>query len=295
MCHLHAFCSVKNSKTDAHVFSFYHVIVYVLKCEARNDLKSMPYLVYWFDLSLKSGLPQITLEPCGTLFSMEFGERLGLDRLPKAIEMKLRRMEDLTSEENLACDVLNAYDKAKESRSPPFVIQPDDALYTVFKVSSANNLLVVVPQKQQKVMPMVGQRLKVLWETVSSYYYGVVKCIRGDFYFLVYDDNETQWLPLADHTFEVVPMDEGKSALLLARAEDPRWHSDLPAETAQQKLNIETTGVANQVSTGKTEWHDKTPKQNQTSRQTRKYTPKKDKNGFFKRPVGRAPSGCEWK
>jgi len=197
-------------------------------------MTSMPYLVYWFDLSLQSGVPHITLEPCGSLISSEFGEKLGLDRVPKDMEIKFlrmddRRMEDRTSEEKLVCDTLNAYEKAKKSRSPPMIIQPDDTLYTVCKKSTRN---ILHPQREET------------------------------------------------------------SAPLPARAQDPRWRMDLlRAKTAQQELSIKA-GVANLVGNGKAESRDKTSKQNS---RTQKCTPKKDKNGFFKRPAGRAKGGHEWK
>lgn len=109
--------------------------------------------------------------------------------------------------------------------------QPDDALYKVVRASelslptpntlqkktetAADALIEMMgPQEQQqqsqsksqpqkesksqsnKPMPTVGDRVKVYWEYLETYFYGFVDTVRGDFYFIIYDDEEVSFVAI---------------------------------------------------------------------------------------------------
>jgi len=87
--------------------------------------------VYWFQPSLRSGTPYITLESWDSVLSFKAGERLNYDRIPKDIEKKIRAKQELTAGEQLVCDALDAFEAARESRSPPSTLKRDEELYAV--------------------------------------------------------------------------------------------------------------------------------------------------------------------
>jgi len=307
-------------------------------------MDDMPYLAYWFDTSLQQGAPHVTLEPSGSIMSYEFGERLNYDQVPKELTKKLMAHgeQQLTAEERVICKSLVDLENARVSSGPPMAVQPDDALYKVVRASelllptpnslkkktetAANTLIEMMGQQQQqqqqtnKPMPCVGDRVKVYWELLEVFFYGFVNKVRGDFFHVVYDDEETQWLPLSEHIFEIVPDNEHDVETPPSRDPDPRWFADSPRK-APQKRQAKVKSEDNSES--ETEWQGKASssgkgkgKKNnlQGSRKKQKgktdkkpvtcffkngvwftkQAPSQDAKGFYKRPTGRAPKGFEW-
>jgi len=267
--------------------------------EASGNLKDMPYLVYWFEQSLLYASPHVTLEPCASVWSFEDGEKLSYDRIPRDIEKKMLTNQALTADEKLVCKAFSALDAARKSGSPAVIVQPDEEVYKVIRAptstagvqtESTTNASTEQPRlpPKQKNMPVVGQRIKVMWDQ-SLFYYGVVKSVRDDFYFIVYDDEETQWLPLADHKFKIVPQSERSKEALPTRAPNPRWNMDTPGKAdVTVKDRVDESLSAQKAKDGKGTrifrngyWIPKTPS-------------KKDAKGFFNRPPGRPPKGFEW-
>lgn len=274
----------------------------------------MPYLIYWFEDSLRYESPHITLEPSASVLSFELGERLSYDRIPKDIEKKIRTKQALTAHEKLVCDALDAFDAARESGSPPVNMQPDEEVYKVMRApnstsqvqaeSVANNASSEQAHlPKQKNMPKVGERIKVKWD-FGLFYYGMVTGVRDQFYFIEYDDEETQWLPLADFTFEIVPESERSKEALPKRAPDARWSMDTPGKCLPKQAESSPQEVDESVRDGDDESERQgTKTKDGTATPTRtlrngfwipKSQPKKDDKGFFIRPMGRPPKGFEW-
>lgn len=185
----------------------------------------MPKLVYWFDASLQKGAPQITLESGSYILSYERGLELNYDQPPKAVIKKLlgtNGLQSLTASEKVLCKALTALEEARESGTVPVPpVQQENELYKIVSASEMLPPTSASPQKTaekapidmetqggqpqpQSGMPEIGARLKVFWESLDTFFSGYVDNVRGGFYFIVYDDDETQWLPLADHRFEIL-------------------------------------------------------------------------------------------
>ena len=323
----------------------------------------MPYLVYWFDKSLETGVPCVTLEPSSSIMSYEFGEKLNYDQVPKEISKKLLgRTQELTRSEQILCNALVALEAARESRALSCeVVPPDDVLYQIVRADdkgasprtpasqkqkmatdallqvlgpphtpSSENLSPERTHQQKPGMPQVGDRVKVWWESMDMFYYGYVDDIRGgEFYFIVYDDEETQWLPLADHKFKIVSEDEYTEEAPPAREVDPRFHclslsksrnnnnNNKSSPAARRKRAAKPSKSATQGEDSESEWKSSTEKQespvpaNKTMKSKSgtpsssrrvfkdglwiiKKLPNKDANGLYSRPCGRSPKGFEW-
>lgn len=104
------------------------------QCEANGDFQNLPYLVYWFEPSLGSKTPYITLESWDSVLPCSAGERLDYDRVPKEIEKKIRAKQELTAGEQLICDALAAFEAARDRRLPPCTMKRDEELYMVVKI-----------------------------------------------------------------------------------------------------------------------------------------------------------------
>lgn len=344
--------------TNSHVFS---INICCIQHEAKDTTVDMPYLVYWFDKSLETGVPCVTLVPSSSIMSYEFGEKLDYDQVPKEISKKLLgRTQELTRSEQILCDALVAMEAARESGALSWeVVPPDDVLYQIVRADdkgasprtpasqkqkmaahallqvlrppetpSSENLSPERPQQQQPGMPQVGDRVKIWWESMDMFYYGYVDDIRGgDFYFIVYDDEETQWLPLADHKFEIVSEDEYTEETPPSREADPRFHCLSPSKprnnnnksspSARRKGAAKPSQSVNRNEDSESEWKSSAEKQEShvpankevksksgktsTSRCVfkdglwiTKNLPNKDANGLYSRPCGRSPKGFEW-
>jgi len=183
------------------------------------------------------------------------------------------------------------------------------------KETAANALIEMLgpQQPQQKPgMPQIGERVKILWPSLDTYFYGTVEKTRGDFYFIFYDDDETQWLPLADHNFKIVSPDEGEAASpSVSRCDDPRWNDSSPlrgnkksppsspeqsnddASEMEWKGNIKSGGNKAKAKKQKAQ---SVPKSQAVKTETKtrfmrngcwfmKQPPKKDGKGFYLKPT----------
>jgi len=178
----------------------------------------------------------MTLEPRDSIVSYERGEQLQYDQVPKEIVKKLMAHASLTASERVLCDALTALENARVSGAPPVAVMvpPEDKLYQIVSArellllqttsDNNNNNSVHKPTEvaassstsngverrdqppPQPGMPKIGDRVKVYFAggTDDVFHHGCVQEVRGDFYFLIYDDEETQWLPLADYRFELL-------------------------------------------------------------------------------------------
>ena len=290
----------------------------------------MPYLVYWFDKSLETGVPFVTLEPTSSIISYEFGEKMNYDQVPKDIGKKLARKQELTRSEQVLCNALVAMDAARESQTLSWQVPPDDVLYQIVRADkkgmstptpvlsrqkqnlaadvlmsmlgppqtpSTESLSPERPLEPQPEMPHVGDRVKVWWETMDTYFYGFVDEIRGDDFFLViYDDKELQWLPLADHNFEIVPEDEYVKETPLARELDPRFHCLSPRLSRNDGNHKSSPSVQKSGASYANKSHSRKSSNRVfvNGLWIVKEAPRKDAKGHYKRPCGRSPSGFEW-
>ena len=301
----------------------------------------MPFLVYWFDKSIETGVPYVTMVPNSSILSYEFGEKLYYDQCPKSIARKLIRGEPLTDSEKIICDAIVAMDGARESRARPVEVQPDDALYKTVRAqntittnvttnvtttdASMQMVVGLQPKEQPSLqlspeheheppgMPKVGDRVKVWWQSEKSYYYGCIVDARQSFYFIVYDDEETQWLPLADHTFTIVPHDEDDEDTLPSSNfdSDTSWRTvpSIKLQPAVKSLLPAKLKATNAIEfadgENESEWDCSDQNTEPLIEGKPKYrldngvlsmikNPEMNDQGFYICPRGRPPMGYEW-
>ena len=294
------------------LFSLFNLV----QRQAKGTVDTMPYLVYWFDASLAADTPKITLEPRDSILSYEQGEAQGYDTLPKPITKKMAKKETLTKEEQLLCDALGAMEIANDSGAAAVAVPPPDhVLYKVVlcepsqpqppefptprsmekkKQTAANALLEMGAAQHDEAaegLPQLGDRVRVFWEGENEWYYGTVEQIRQSFYFIHYDDDEDQWLPLAEHVFAVVPPGENGEATPETKSGDASWSSSprrtprsVPArkcKTESAKTNKKKQRSKRAADDGETEWNDteltEKPKKKKKQQQASKSPAKKKK------------------
>jgi len=58
-------------------------------------------------------------------------------------------------------------------------------------------------------VPKVGQHVSVYWEGDKEYFNGnISKIQKGVFYLVHYDDQQTEWLPIGEHKYRLLPNNE---------------------------------------------------------------------------------------
>jgi len=298
--------------------------------QAKGTVDTMPYLVYWFDASLAADTPKITLEPRDSILSYEQGEIQGYDTLPKHITKKMAKKETLTKEEQLLCDALGAMEIANDSGAAAVAVPPPDhVLYKVVctsepqpppkfptprsmekkKQTAANALLEMnrAHDEEEKGLPQLGDRVRVFWEGENEWYYGTIDQVRQSFYFIHYDDEEEQWLPLAEHVFAVVPPGENGDATPETESKDSNWSPPrrtprcVPArkcKTESAKENKQKQQRSKRAADdGETEWNDteltEKPKKKKKQQQQAFKSPAKQKKNKKEAAPKSSPTGSK--
>jgi len=191
----------------------------------RSALDTMPLLLYWFDKSLSTGKPHITLEECDTFVSYDDGPREGYGTMPCSIRKIMAKPERTrTEDEERVMESFRLLERA--SGTPPFVAEPDYKLFDVVPTSKiipdmSQDFAELIAHNQTKninnngsspngkntpkKMPNQGDRVAVWWEDVEVYYNGTVNEVRESFYHIIYDDTDIEWIPLADYKFKILP------------------------------------------------------------------------------------------
>jgi len=169
----------------------------------RETLDRMPLLVYWFDQSLSSGKPHITLEKYDTFVSYDEGQLAGYGDMPKSIQQKYIFGKELTTEDKRAMATLGLLEKAKDSGTPPFTKKiPDHELFDVVPCPPINK------EDASPKMAKQNDRVAVWWDDYQTFFNGTVVEVRGSFHRIIYDDAETEWTPLAERVFKILPKDK---------------------------------------------------------------------------------------
>ena len=247
----------------------------------------MPYLLYWFDASLSENKPHITLEPRDNFVSYEDGQAAGYGDIPRHIQTKLLWNEERTKEEQIVLDSLRFMDRAKKSGAPAFDTVPDHELFDVVpsEVSQKQNqnslMLGLNPRKKKhstdanfggdgrREMPKQGDRIAVWWDGDGKYFAGTVAKVRQEFFLIHYDDSDTEWLPLADCDFKILPKDTEKSGWL--QASPAKRHKATACYSQLKKERFTAEGYVLPAT-----------------------APRRMPDGLFARPGGRAPHGHDW-
>lgn len=195
----------------------------------------MPYLLYWFDTSLSAKEPWITLEPYDCFLSYEEGRATGLGDIPKALQNKILFNEERTSEDENILDSLQLLENAKSSGEPayqsakadhelfdviPSAIQLqncDDVFYAAssFMMDTPlrdinptkddfSELNVITRERGALEMPKEGDRVSIWWDGEKEYSDGTIVEVRDTFYNILYDDSDTEWLPLGECNFKII-------------------------------------------------------------------------------------------
>jgi len=246
----------------------------------------MPYLLYWFDASLSKEKPHVTLELCDNFVSYEDGQAAGYGDIPRPIQTKLMLNEELTKEEQVVLDSLRMMDKAKKSEVPAFETVPDHELFDVVPLELSQNpnqnslMLGLNPRKKhstdvnyggdvRNAMPKQGDRVAVWWDGDGKYFTGAVTKACKEFFRIHYDDSDTEWLPLADCDFKILPKDTEKSGWL--QATPAKRHKGSAYYSRLQKDRFTAEGYVLPAT-----------------------APRRMPDGLFARPGGRAPHGHDW-
>jgi hypothetical protein len=178
-----------------------------------------------------------------------------------------------------------------------------------------------------KGLPSVGDRVSIWWEGMKQYYDGYVTCVRQDFYHILYDDSEAEWIPLDEREFLILPATENFApSTIQAPPEEAEW---LPPGYQQAKATkVQKKSARSDVNDDDMEWNSINEKKSTKSSaaMTKKgpsgsltveatvsrylritggrvtsdgcikphIAPRQNPKGFYGRPSGRAPKGCTW-
>jgi hypothetical protein len=178
-------------------------------------------------------------------------------------------------------------------------------------------------------MPMVHQRIGVYWEMDDEWYPATVSKIQNDdFYFIDYDDGESEWLPLAEHRFRFIDKDndtEEHNDDIGMENPDEEDDNDAEFEWSERFMESEQSTPASKKKVPSHTSKKKTSKKQVYKKKTKKkhssspssvapkhkyhfppdrrtpdgcilpkYTPERDSKGFYKKPKGRIPLGYQW-
>lgn len=116
-------------------------------------------------------------------------------------------------------------------------------------------------------LPNLNDRVSVYWESKDLYYDACVVQRRGEFFYLIYDDGDEEWTPLAERMYTVLD----QSAI-------PAMHSNQSPKVSNN--NCSARNLASRIQSDGTIAPPRPPK--------------RDRHGRCVRPKGRAPSGCTW-
>ena len=173
------------------------------------------------------------------------GVERGFDQIPRAIQKKILLKQPLDDTDKL---VLNALKEIQEESSnnvgrgsfPPFdegydLIHCKTATPDPVRIKAATQITIgslktvtssssAISSRISKVK--VGSRVEVFWPDDEEYYAAKVTQVRNDFYHILYDDGEEEWLPLAEHEF------------LLSGDEDVDYGRKIPLKPARKVIPV---------------------------------------------------------
>ena len=311
----------------------YRFLFLFTKLKSKGEIENLPYLVYWFDSPDKHIAECFSLER-----NSDFVEKGDDDiEIPKHIQNKLMDGEKLSDEDQRLMNGLRSMKKAKEGEVP-FLVPQDHELFKLVPTTSASPLYFPMPKQEEtavanpkiehaaatnttsngdRTVLSMGTRVSVFWEMDKEWYKGYIGNVRNEFYLICYDDDETEWLPLAEHKFKI--LDNGG---IQGEAEEDSCNAaagtGTPFSTPNKKKKIrdEEMDWLPEEEEGTTKLSKKTaarkspvkPSPQSLPRQLKNAahrftedgfikpvkTPRRNPKGFYDRPIGRAPSGFDW-
>jgi len=193
----------------------------------------MPILVYWFEQSLSTGKPQITLEPRASFMSYQEGED-EYGGIPRSIQSKILSGEGRTKEEELVMQTLRLLEKATKHQTPVVALEDDPTFLTFVSRRQAD------PELQEKE-PKVGDRVSVMPEDEVEYLDGKVIDVRDGFFKICFDDSmDLVWRPLSDCDFKFLPNKSSRGAT------QPKSNAEVTPLSATE-LSSEEESVVNKA------------------------------------------------